>query len=250
MKDQAARICIEYEWLTQTQLFKKYQQTPMPIASSYLGLASARLTLFRLSEYSKEVRKKIRQRRRENQQIQYLRERHKCCGRSKYYNEGQVYLFNELPLTFEVSFNAYNRTRPQITIGDPTGLVDTIANCNCIVAMTAPTLISSLMQLAEVFRGKSITSNLIESVFGQLDLAIPRSGNHSYESYDAVFSSWFAMVDQTMVLIEASQDSIGDLMKNVLNATNFDDEIYQLFSRSSVYSLNNLESGIKIMYWK
>lgn len=251
-KDQSARTCVEYEWLTQTQIFKKYQQTSGSATSSYLALASARLTLFRLSDYSEKLRKKIRQRRRENQQIQFLRESHKCCGRSKYYNEGQVFLFKELPLTFEVSFNGYNQRRPQITIGDITGLGsdDTIAKCNCIAVMTAPTLISSQMQLAEVFRGKSITSNLIESVFGQLDLAIPRSGNHSYQSYDAVFSSWFAMVGQTMDLIEASQDSIGDLLEKVLNETNFDEEIYQLFSRSSVYSLNNLENGMKIKYWE
>jgi len=153
-------------------------------------------------------------------------------------------------LTLEISFNGYNHTRPQISTLDPTATNDTIADCNCIAAMTAPNLISSLMQVSEIYRGKSITSNLIESVFGRLDLAIPRSGNHNYQSYDAVFSSWFAMVGQTIDLIEASQDSISDLMKKVLCEIKFDDEMYQLFSRSSVYSLNNLESGIKIMYWE
>ncbi|NIU01635.1 MAG: DDE-type integrase/transposase/recombinase, partial [Nitrosopumilaceae archaeon] len=60
-RDQSARACIEYEWLTQSQFFKKYPQTKISAVSSYLSLSSARLTLFRVSRYSEKVRKKIRQ---------------------------------------------------------------------------------------------------------------------------------------------------------------------------------------------
>ncbi len=106
------------------------------------------------------------------------------------------------------------------------------------------------MQLSEIFRGKSITTNLIESVFGRLDLAIPRSGNHDFETYDAVFSTWFAMVGQTINLIEIAQTKDADsILTDFLQQDSLSNDLYQLFSRSSVYSLNNLASGVVIDYW-
>lgn len=249
-KDQDARACIEYEWLTQSQVFKKYQQATLPAASSYLSLASARLTLFRISNYSENVRRKIRQQRKLNHQIQFLRERHECCGKSRYYNEGQVFLFRKVPLNFEISFNGHNHTRPHVSIVDPTLIDDTIANCNCIATTMSPFLVTSIMQLSQIYRGKSITSNLIESIFGQLDLAIPRSGNHEFETYDAVFSTWFAMVGQTIDLIKIAQaEDAENILTEFLQLDTVGDDIYHLFSRSSVYSLNNLTSGIEIRYW-